>query len=258
MTRSTLVLCGLAAILMVAGPACAIDHSNLDVNRPLDIEDAYAISYKEWAVEGGLGYDGRRKANDHGLLDLQVLYGAWLNTHVSLGTTLQTDPRTVLESQRSGDLELAVLHNFNQETLWCPAFAGELTVNLPTGVGSQGVDTTLKGIVTRTVGNVRLHLNGLFTFAGDTIGAERDHTYKAILGASWGPGLPKRSRLVLVGELFTEESRFEGESNTFGAGFGARYQQSQRVVLDAGITSELSGPSDRSQALARVGASIAF
>ena len=103
-----------------------------------------------------------------------------------------------------------------------------------------------------------LHLNGLFTFVGDTIGPERDQTYKAILGASWGPGLPKRSRLVLLADQYTAESRFKRERNTFGAGIGGRYQKSQRVVLDAGITSELSGPPDRSRVLARAGASIAF
>jgi hypothetical protein len=141
------------ALLMVTAPAAyAIDHKNLDEGRPLRLDDAYAIASGELAVEVGAGFALERRGPDRGVFPLEVLYGAFPNLQLGLGTTLLTDPREVHEQTKSGDLRVSGLYNVNQETLTLPAFGFKLALNLPTGVGSSGVDVEVKGI--------RSHLSG--------------------------------------------------------------------------------------------------
>ena len=246
-------------VAVSAAPASAVDHSNLDDDRPLDMEDAYPIDEDEWAVEGGLGFNHRHTEPDQGFFTLQALYGAFPNTHVTLTTSFATDPRTIDEEDKSGDIQVAALYNFNQETLWAPAFGFKLGVNLPTGVGSSGVDYELKGIVTKGVGGgLTLHFNAIWNLLNGVPFGVRDDTYKFVLGGSWAPGVPMDTRTVLLANLFTEEAAVPGTKNTTGAGFGTRYQLNQQVVLDAGVTTEFSGPVDRSRLLVNVGASYGF
>ena len=43
----------LAWCLLIAAPALAVDHDNIDAGRPLDFDDAETIAYRERAVEVG-------------------------------------------------------------------------------------------------------------------------------------------------------------------------------------------------------------
>lgn len=258
MTNITRYIRCLAFILLSPVAAIGIDHSNIDEDRPLDLEDAYSIDFKEWAIEGGLGYLDRG-AVDHGFFPVQLLYGALLNTHVSLGSTFVTRPRAFDEETRSGDMQIGILHNFNQATLSGPAFGLKFTANLPTGEGSNGTDYEIKGIITHQLeSGVALHLNAIANLLDGVPAGDRDDTYKLIGGASWAPGSPMDTRTVLLANVFTEEASLPGDENTVGAGFGARYQLNQQVVLDAGLTSEFEGAVDRERLQATIGASYGF
>src|SRR5687768_7812177 len=98
--------CGLAAVLLVPLSAAAIDHKNLDEGRPLRLEDAYAISTGEIAVEAGAGFTVRRRGATRGVFPLELLYGALPNVQIGVGTTLSTDPRDIDEPMKSGDLRV--------------------------------------------------------------------------------------------------------------------------------------------------------
>jgi hypothetical protein len=71
-------------------------------------------------------------------------------------------------------------------------------------------------------------------------------------------GAPRYSRTTLVSELFTEHGDRRGGSNVFGAEAGFRHQLTQRIVVDAGIGSELAGPADRSSLFVTTGVSVGF
>ena len=60
----------------VAASACAIDHKNLDEGRPLRLDDAYAISTGEIAIEAGAGFRLVRRGADQGVFPVELLYGA--------------------------------------------------------------------------------------------------------------------------------------------------------------------------------------
>jgi hypothetical protein len=247
------------ALLMVTAPAAyAIDHKNLDEGRPLRLDDAYAIASGELAVEVGAGFALERRAPDRGVFPVEVLYGALPNLQLGLGTTLLTDPREAHEQTKSGDLRVSGLYNVNQETLTLPAFGLKVELNLPTGVDSAGVDVEVKGIVTRSIDRLSLHLNAGYAFLGGTTGEEQDGRYGVTLGASYPVGAPQYTRTTLVGDLFTEQGDRRGGSNVFGAELGFRHQLTQRVVVDAGIGSELAGPADRSSLFVTTGVSVGF
>ncbi|MBA2252855.1 MAG: hypothetical protein H0W13_09160 [Nitrospirales bacterium] len=236
----------------------AIDHDNLDPNRPIQIEDAYVIPKGEIGLEGGLVFNDRRQGTSRFGFQPQIIYGAFANTQIEIMTNVLTDPRSVVGSEKSGDLRVAALYNFNTETLSLPAFAGRVEVGLPTGVNSQGVNTEVDGVMTRTFGQWRAHVNAGYTVLGSSQGQERHGAYRVVAAVSYPLGYPTRFRETLIVDVFTRQSDLVGQRNPTGLGLGIRHQLSPRVVLDAGVGSELIGPADRSLFFSTVGLSLGF
>jgi len=253
-----LTLVSLAVLLCLVPPAHAIDHKNLDEGRPLRLEDAYPIASGELALEAGVGFTLQRRGADRALLPLEVLYGAYPNLQFGLGSHVSTDPHEIDEQAKSGDLQLSVLYNFNQETLTVPALGVKLTLNVPTGVDSSGADVELKGIVTKSFNRVSVHLNAAYAVLTGTRRHERDGQYQFIVGASYPVGAPRYTRTTLVADVFIQQAPRRGESEIVGAEVGFRHQLTPRLVLDAGIGSEFTGPADRSRFFITTGLSVGF
>ena len=249
----------LSLVLLSSAPAAnAIDHGNLDEDRPVRMEDAYPVASGEWAAEAGAGFTLERRRSDRGVFPLEVLYGAYPNLQLGLGTTLSTNPHELDGQTKSGDLHLSGLYNFNQETLTLPALGAKLSLNFPTGVDSAGVDVRVKGLVTKSLGRLSVHFNPAYEFLQGTKGGERDGRYEFILGASYPLGAPTYTRTTLVGDVFTEQAPRHGDANIGGVEFGFRHQLTLRLVLDAGLGTEFAGPADRSLFFLTAGISSAF
>ncbi len=240
------------------GEAYAIDHKNLDENRPLRLEDAYPIATGEWALEAGAGFTLQRRSPNRGVFPLEILYGVIPNLQLGFGTSLSTDPHEMDGPTKSGDLQLSGLYNFNQETLKLPAFGVKLTVNLPTGVDSFGVDVEIKGLATKSFDRLSIHLNAAYEFLTGTERGDRDGRYELVFGASYPIGAPQYTRTTLIGDVFTEQGTRRGESNVIGVEAGFRHQLTPRIVLDAGVGTEFAGPSDRSKFFFTTGFSFGF
>lgn len=249
----------LLAVLVWVGAekAYAIDHKNLDENRPLRVEDAYPIATDEIAIEVGGGLTVQRHGESRGFFPIEILYGVLPNFQLGAGTTLLTDPSET-DEVKSGDLKLSGLYNFNQETLTLPALGFKLALNLPTGVASSGTDVELKALVTKSFDRLSFHFNAAYEFLNGTRADERDGRYQFVLGASYPIGAPKYTRTTLIGDLFIEQASQRGKPDTFGAEIGFRHQLTPRMVLDAGIGTELAGPGDRSPFFLTTGISIGF
>jgi hypothetical protein len=245
-------------VVATAVPVRAIDHKNLDEGRPLRLEDPYPIAAGEWALEAGAGFRLARRGSDQGVFPLEVLYGPLPNLQLGVGSVLFTDPREIDEQTKSGDLQLSGLYNFNQETLTLPAFGAKLTINLPTGVKSSGVDVELKGLATKSFDRLSVHLNAAYAFASGTARGERDGRYELALGASYPIGAPRYTRTTLVGDLFAEQATQRGEPEIVGVEVGFRHQLTPRLVLDAGIGTEFVGPAERSAFFFTTGVSFGF
>lgn len=238
--------------------AWALDHDNLDKNRPLRIEDAYPLAKGELGLEGGARFLDRRQGRTRFAFQPQVLYGAFYNTQLEIGGDLVTEPTSIEGAEKSGDLRVGGLYNFNTETLTLPALAIKLEGEFPTGVRSSGVDATLAGILTRTFGRWRTHLNAEYTVVGSARGGERHGLYRLALGLSYPLGYPMRFRETLIADVFTRQSDFSGGRNPTGIEIGLRHQFSSRIVLDGGLGTEFAGPADRAAVFGTVGLSIGY
>ena len=241
-----------------ARPATAIDHKNLDEGRPLRLDDAYSIATGEIAVEAGVGFTLQRRGSNRGFFPVELLYGAFPNLQVGIGTSLSTDPREIDDRPKSGDLRLGVLYNFNQETLTLPAFAVKVGLDTPTGVDARGVGVEVKGIVTKSVERLSVHLNAGYEFLTSSRDEERDGRYKLALGASYPVGAPKFTRVTIVGDVFAEQSVARREPTVVGTEVGLRYQLTPRIVWDVGIGTEFAGPAHRSTFFMTTGFSFGF
>jgi outer membrane putative beta-barrel porin/alpha-amylase len=256
--RRRLMPLSLILLMAVASETLAIDHKNWDENRPLRLEDAYSIASGELAVEAGAGFALERRGPDRGFSPVEVLYGAYPNLQLGLGTTLFTDPHDIDEQTKSGDLQVSGLYNLNQETLTLPAFGVKLELNLPTGVDSAGVDVEVKGLVTKSFDRLSLYLNAGYEFLSGTTRDERHGRYEVTLGASYPVGAPQYTRTTLIGDVFTEPGGRRGGSNAVGTEVGFRHQLTARVVLDAALGTEFAGPADRSPFFVTTGLSEGF
>ena len=236
----------------------ALDHDNLDPNRPIAIEDAYVVPKGEIGVEGGVVFNDRKQGTSRYTFQPQIIYGAFENTQLELSTDLLTEPRTVRGDDKSGNLNVGVLYNLNTETLDLPAFAARVGVGVPTGVNAKGVDTALTGVMTRSYGRWRTHVNVGYTFLGSPQGTERSGTYRVVAAVSYPLGYPTSFRDTIIANVFTRQSDLVGQRNPTGIGIGLRHQVSSRVVFDAGLGTEFLGPSDRSVFFSTIGLSVGF
>lgn len=238
--------------------AWALDHDNLDKNRPLRLEDAYPIAKGEIALEGGSRFVDGRQGRTRFVFQPQILFGAFYNTQIEVGGDLFTEPTSIAGTEKSGDLRVGALYNLNTETLSLPALAVKFDLEFPSGVRSRGVDGTLAGILTRSFGRWRTHLNAEYTVVGSARGTERNGLYRLAAGVSYPLGYPMRFRETLIADVFTRQSELSGRRNPTGVEVGLRHQFSSRIVLDGGIGTEFAGPSDRSAVFGTVGLSFGF
>ena len=236
----------------------ALDHDNLDPNRPIAMEDAYAIPKGEIGIESGVRFNDRRAGRTRIVFQPQIIYGAFDNAQIEIQSDLATDPTTVVGANKSGDLHLGLLYNLNTETLRLPAFAVRGEIELPTGVDSRGVDTQLTGILTRSFSRWRVHVNAGYTLLGSPQGQERPGTYRALVAVSYPLGYPTRFRETFIADVYTRQSDLHGQQNNTGVEIGLRHQLSSRIVLDAGLGTEFLGPTDRAALLGTMGVSVGF
>ena len=247
-----------AALTLATAPLSALDHDNLDPNRPIGMEDAYAIPKGEIGLEGGVRFNDRREGRTQVTFQPQIIYGAFVNTQIEIQGDLFTDPRSIVGANKSGDLHVGVLYNFNAETLRLPAFAVRVEADLPTGVNSKGVDSQLTGILTRSFGRLRVHVNAGYTVIGSPQGHERPGAYRAVAAVSYPLGYPTSFRDTLIASIYSRQSDLRGQQNHTGVEIGIRHQLTSRVVLDGGLGTEFVGPADRAALLGTMGVSVGF
>lgn len=238
--------------------AGALDHDNLDPNRPIGMEDAYAIPKGEIGVESGVRFNDQRQGRTRVTFQPQIIYGAFDNAQIEIQSDLMTDPNTIAGPAKSGDLHLGLLYNFNTETINMPAFAARIEADLPTGVNSRGIDTQMTGIMTRSFGRLRAHVNAGYTILGSPQGQERPGAYRAVAAVSYPLGYPTSFLDTLIASVYTRKSDFRGQRNNTGVEVGLRHQLTSRIVLDGGLGTEFYGPSDRAALLGTMGLSVGF
>ena len=227
-------------ILTACAPiACAADHRNLDAGIPVTVEDAYTVKFREPTFQGIFAYQRLRgSVNQRGLLP-ELEYCIARDWQLDVGSRLFGRSRG--KSEASGNLDVSVLHNFNTETLRLPAFALRAAAEFPTGVDARGVDFTLKGIVTKSLGYNRAHLNVSGTRAGSREGGRRRSRWEGVLGWDRPVGLQS----LLIADVVVRQSERRGSAAATELEIGIRRQITPRQVVSFGVGAGLTGRTEK-------------
>ena len=232
MHRCLLIPIVVPAALLWPAPSAhgQTDHTNLEEGLPVRVEDAYPTAFRNRELQLRVGWERTDEGQDRGTLEPRLEFGIAPNWQLKLGA-----PFNVGDADRrgSGDLQIGALYNFNQESLSLPAFALSGKLDIPTGEDSEGVDTTLKFIMTRTVDDAnlgRFHLNLEWGHNFSALDDERDDTFAIIPGYSFR----LNTDTMIVADFIREWEMESGkESNIFEV--GARYQLEPLTVLSLGV-----------------------
>ena len=155
-------------------------------------------------------FNDRREGRTRVIFQPQIIYGAFDNAQIEIQSDFMAGPNLLVGATKSGELYLGLLYNFNTETLQLPAFAIRVEADLPTGVNSKGVDTQMTGILTRSFGRLRAHINAGYTILGSPQGQERPGAYRAVAAVSCPLGYPDSFRDMLIASLYTRQSDQHG------------------------------------------------
>ena len=221
-------------VLTVAAEVSAHDHFNLSEDLPIRVEDAFATGYlnREVQLLGRWEHHGGEEDDDHFILEPRIEFGAYYNLEVEVAVPFRYTEEPD-ELQGSGDIRLSALYNFNMEGLYVPAFAVAGGIDVPTGHRSRGVDTRLKLILTKTLGETnvlnRVHLNAVWLHNSRRRDDERQDRYELVLGYS----IPVSSDLVLLADVVRRQGlEKDVEVTLLEAGF--RWQAHPLTILGAG------------------------
>jgi hypothetical protein len=227
------VVAGIVAVVEGLLPAAAADHDNLEEGLPVTIEDAFPIAYRGREVQGLVRYDNTDDREGAHLFTLEPRFefGAFRNFQAEIRVPYRVGSAGDAET---GEAAFEGLYNFNAETLTLPAFALKAGVGVPFGPDTQGAETRLKAILTKTIGetwvNRKIHLNASWVHKFDAMDDERDDRYVLAFGYSQ----PLRSDLLLVADIVREQELEEDKAiNLVEAGL--RWQMTPLTVLTAGV-----------------------
>ncbi len=225
------------ALLAHAAPLAAQeDFMSADLERPLLVEDAFPLKFREWEVE--LGLRGGPAETGSGLLGIAELKsGLFLNGEVGLEIEAGVqDSGSDVGGSLSGieAVSAHLLYGLSRETWGWPAFAGRVDVSSP-GTGSFGREdwgVQFKGIATRSLGRLRLHANGGYALAGTDDGGD---FWLVGVALQYPIGLFSRA---ILGDIYAELPTGDGRARVW-VEFGTRWQLANRSVLDFGIATRL-------------------
>ncbi|MEE8490067.1 MAG: hypothetical protein V3S60_00370 [Acidimicrobiia bacterium] len=255
---------GPATLLFLSSSALAQeDFRNADPDRPIQVEDAYPLKYREWELELGTRPELRDGAPN--------LYSwmAELKTGIYYDLQLGVELETVLRSGGGLDskfgieeLDLHLLYNFNQETRTLPAVGVRADLFVPTGgeLGRDEFGYAVKALATRSFGRLRLHGNLGYRFSNEdgepaaSDPLEAEDVWLGGLAFDFPIGL--FSRLVL-GDVFVELPADRGETRVTTE-LGVRFQIRNTWVLDLGLASVVSDWDDGANGAVIVGLSHTF
>lgn len=210
------------------------DFRAADADRPIRVEDAYPLKLYEWEWQLG----SRSAIADGGRYELAQLFElkTGIARNVQLGIELHGSQQRAAGAWSTGLEEFSahLFYNLNQESRSTPAFAVRVDAFGP-GIGDVGredIGVRLRGILTRSLGRLRLHANGGYDWATVADGADFWH---GGLAFDYPIGLFSKA---LLGDVYAEFPAGSGDARIW-AELGTRFQLTNSTVLDFGITSRV-------------------
>jgi hypothetical protein len=213
------------------------DYRNLDDHRPLRTQDAYPI--ERYAFEFVLPYELERgRGADHHIVAPELSHGIARNAQIEVQLPFAAVTSAGATEWGFAGPRVGLLYNLNTEGPVLPALSLGGGLTLPVGdLSPEDPSLTLTGVVTRSWGLTRLHLN-----AGATLGEGGAEAVAAdpewMISAAADRTLLRRS-LLLAAEL-SALGAGDGDPTEVSAAIGARLQLTPTLVADAGLTRRLT------------------
>jgi hypothetical protein len=244
----------LLGTLLVATVAAGQQLSDLEPNRPIAVEGARPVSYRELSGSADFTYNVREsRLNDYGP-GFSLLYGALRGLELGGSVSYVTRPgRNAGRGISSGDIVLHALYGIRTESERWPALALRAGVEFPTGLDSKGTDLHLAGLATRSFEPFRLHANFLYTRLGATEPFEHTDRFEGILGADRVLGPRGLTDTLLVGDVDVRSNPVRGGNVILTAEAGIRRRIGVQTLFFIGAGSELTGRPDRARLRLRAG-----
>jgi hypothetical protein len=241
---------GVLALLVLASPAVAQkDYYNLDKNRPVRIEDAYAT--ERYALEVKLA-PLRLERESGGIynwgFDPEISYGILPRTNIEIGF-----PFEVVDGDDEGrgsglsGIEFSAFHNLNIETRGLPALGVRASMVAPVGASSgEGLYPSLTGIATRSYPWARFHVNAQYTFgsspdAGEGEAVDPPHGVSRWLAGVAVDRVFPLDAYLLIADVYAQQPLHAGDPIEWNAGAGFRYQVNPFLAVDAGVGRRFTG-----------------
>lgn len=239
--RPRLVLAAALVAAVLPAAAAASDVHDLQRGLPLEIEDTQTAQRREMQFQTPARYE-RDDDDDTLTIEPQLQYGFADNFQVEVSYPIITG-----DGRRggSGDVVVAGLYRFLDEeqpgfssSPW-PSMAVKGEFELPTGVNSDGLDTALRFIATKTLTEDetedRVHLNVAWEHDMAAGSNARDHIFTAIVGYS----RKVREDTVLLADLVLGQDNQEDQSLAILEG-GVLHKFSERLIVSGGLGVGLS------------------
>jgi hypothetical protein len=221
-------------------------------DRPLLVDDADPLEFRQFKLEGGAWYD-----KDVGCKHWNIPFGAAAGVlpNLELGVVFggqfaelteidQTSGQECISTVNGlGDLVLAAKWRFLKETAWLPRQAVVPAVKFPTanhdrGLGSGKTDYDLTWIASKSLpGSMGAHLNIGYSFIGKPADVEAGDIIH------YGVALDYRLMVPLqwVGEVFAENEMIGGAGTIVMGNTGLRWNPMASLVVDAAAGTRLAG-----------------
>lgn len=245
-----------ALLLIVATSAAAQQLSDLEKERPLELEDARPVSYRAFSGSADWSYNLRKGARDDYGPGFSLLYGLARRLEVGASIRYVTSPGSnARRGISSGDLELHALYGIGTESAALPALALRMGVEFPTGLDSKGTDLHLAALATRSFDTFRLHANVLWAHLGDTSPDEHRDRFEGIAGADWVVGRRGRTDTLLVADADVRSNPVRGGNLILSVEAGIRRRIGSQTLLFLGAGSSLTGERNRAGLSLRAGIS---
>jgi hypothetical protein len=253
MRSSVRILLAAATLLLLSRGVRAQFMSNLEPERPLEMEDAIPVAYRGFSGSADWTYSVHKGAlNDYGP-GFTLLYGPLRGLETGAAIRWVTRPgRNASRGISSGDLDLHALYQLVDESGGAPAIAARIGVQFPTGLDSKGTDLHLAALATRSFDAFRLNANVRYTRLGAISGQERRDRYEGVLGADFL--LPNGStNTVLMADVSARSNPLLNSETIYEVEAGARHRIGSQTLVFLGAGSELTGNADRARFRVRVG-----
>ncbi|EKD39267.1 MAG: hypothetical protein ACD_75C00458G0002, partial [uncultured bacterium] len=228
----SIIVIGIVAVssTLSVPSAYGADHYNLEPGIPVQLEDSLPTPYRNREIQGLFRWEQADDGDDLFLLAPRLEYGLLPNGQMAIDVPFEFG--SAVEEEGLGDIKADLLYNFNQESVIFPALSLASAIAFPTSDDSDGIETKLTFIASKTVGRSRwqrIHLNASWHFNDDSDDEKRRNYYSGIIGYD----VVIIPDLLLVLDFIREQQEKENhEANIFEAGL--RYQLTPLTVLALG------------------------